>query len=118
MEKENIKKKVEELTETLNKTCTTIEGVEKFLETKVKGIWHELDNKDGIAFVIVVKTQPAEGCSLSIIFKPKTSTSYSAKVAGNIYRKDEYYTYLSKEATNTIKNVVLSTLEEKLQNKD
>ena len=117
MEKENTKKKVEELTETLNKTCTTIEGVEKFLKTKVKGIWYELDNKDGIAFVIVVKTQPGEG-SLSIIFKPKTSTSYSAKVAGNIYRKDEYYTYLSKEATNTIKNVVLSTIEEKLQNKD
>ncbi len=113
MEKENIKKKVEELTETLNKTCTTTEGAEKFLKPKVKGVWYELDNKDGIAFVIVVKTQPGEG-SLSITFKPDKSKLYSAKVIGNIYREDEQYTCLSKEATNTIKDVILSTLEEKI----
>lgn len=106
MEKENIKKKVEELTETLNKTCTTIEGVEKFLETKVKGIWHELDNEKGAKFVIVVKTKPGEG-SLSILFKPQTKTLYDARVIGNIYKKDEYSMQLSSKATETIKNIVV-----------
>lgn len=111
MEKENVKKKVEELTETLNKTCTTIEGVEKFLETKVKGIWHELDNEKGAKFVIVVKTKPGEG-SLSILFKPQTKTLYDARVIGNIYKKDEYSMQLSSKATETIKNIVVPICKE------
>lgn len=112
MSKEKVREEVEKLAGEINTACTTDKGTKEFLETAVKGIWHDTDNEKGTEFVIVIKTKP-DNNSLCITFKPDKSKLYSAKVIGNIYREDEQHVYLSKEATETIKEIVLSTLEEK-----